>query len=301
VRVDVFRNQRAGGNPLPTIFGRLVGIADQGVRATATAQVLWGDSADCVKPWAIPDKWEEHHNDQLPTVPGWDSTDTFEHYDGNSGAVLPSPDIYRVATTSDPGTGFTSDDVGIGGNDYGLQITLKQGNANDAIAPGWYYPVDINPECQNNGGSGGDCYRDSIPGCSTHVWGPGDALPVEPGNMIGPTQQGVNALIAQDPGARWNDTTKSIENSCVENNPSCGSKSPRLVAIPVFDPDEYDSGKASGRQDIIVTKILGFFIEGMAGNDVIGRLCFYPDVSRIRPSGSNIRSSSFVISIALVR
>ena len=38
IRVDVFRNQRAGGNPLPTFFGRLVGITQQGVRATATAR-----------------------------------------------------------------------------------------------------------------------------------------------------------------------------------------------------------------------------------------------------------------------
>jgi putative Flp pilus-assembly TadE/G-like protein len=296
VRVDVFRNQRPGGNPLPTIFGRLIGITDQGVRATATAQVLWGDSADCVKPWAIPDKWEEHHNDQLPTIPGWDATDSFEHYDGSTGAVLPSPDIYRAATTSDAGTGFTSDSVGLNGADYGLQITLKQGNPGDAIAPGWYYPVIVDPTC-----TGGDCYREAIEGCSTHVWGPGDLISNEPGNKQGPTQQGVEALIAQDPGARWNDTTKAIENSCVESTPSCGSKSPRLVAIPVFDPDEYDSGKASGRQDIVITKILGFFIEGMAGTDVIGRLCFYPDVSRIRPGGSNIRASSFVISIALVR
>src|SRR5687768_6572923 len=40
IRVDVFRNQRAGGSPLPTFFGKLVGIDEQGVRATATAGAL---------------------------------------------------------------------------------------------------------------------------------------------------------------------------------------------------------------------------------------------------------------------
>src|SRR4029450_2493843 len=34
VKVDVFRNQRAGGNPLPVFFSRLVGLTNQGVRAT---------------------------------------------------------------------------------------------------------------------------------------------------------------------------------------------------------------------------------------------------------------------------
>ena len=48
--------------------------------------------------------------------------------------------------------------------------------------------------------------------------------------------------------------------------------SPRLVAIPVFNPDAYDAGRASGRVTIEVVKILGFFIEGMQGQDVIGYL-----------------------------
>src|SRR5688572_14103313 len=37
IRVDLFRNQ-ARGNPLPVFFGKLVGVVDQGVRATATAE-----------------------------------------------------------------------------------------------------------------------------------------------------------------------------------------------------------------------------------------------------------------------
>ena len=55
IRVDVFRNQRAGGNPLPVFFGRLVGVPNQGVQATATAEALFGNTTDCVKPFAIPD------------------------------------------------------------------------------------------------------------------------------------------------------------------------------------------------------------------------------------------------------
>ena len=41
VKVDAFRNQ-ARGNPLPMFFGKLVGVANQGVVATATAQVVTG-------------------------------------------------------------------------------------------------------------------------------------------------------------------------------------------------------------------------------------------------------------------
>ena len=31
IRVNVFRNQRAGGSPLPTFFGQLVGVNEQGI------------------------------------------------------------------------------------------------------------------------------------------------------------------------------------------------------------------------------------------------------------------------------
>lgn len=58
VKVDVFRNQTRL-NPLPTFMGRLAGVNNQGVRATATAQILTGDTTDCMRPWAVLDKWLE--------------------------------------------------------------------------------------------------------------------------------------------------------------------------------------------------------------------------------------------------
>src|SRR6478672_5265330 len=42
VRVDVYRNGEFGSTPLPTIFGKLLNISSQGVRATATARVATG-------------------------------------------------------------------------------------------------------------------------------------------------------------------------------------------------------------------------------------------------------------------
>ncbi len=52
-------------------------------------------------------------------------------------------------------------------------------------------------------GPGGNNYRDNIATCDPTVIGPGTVLQVEPGNMIGPTNQGIRDLIAQDPGATW--------------------------------------------------------------------------------------------------
>ena len=70
IRVNVFRNQRAGGSPLPTFFGNLVGVNEQGVRATATARVLFGGSTNCLMPFAIPDKWLENYPTPMPWTDG---------------------------------------------------------------------------------------------------------------------------------------------------------------------------------------------------------------------------------------
>ena len=50
----------ARSNALPTFFAQIVGITSQDVRATATAQVRTGNAAECMKPWAVADKWDEN-------------------------------------------------------------------------------------------------------------------------------------------------------------------------------------------------------------------------------------------------
>jgi hypothetical protein len=54
VRVAVYRDS-GHQNPLPTFFGRLAEVTDQGIQATATAEVMPGNTTRCMKPWAIPD------------------------------------------------------------------------------------------------------------------------------------------------------------------------------------------------------------------------------------------------------
>jgi hypothetical protein len=291
VKVDVFRNQRAGGSPLPTFMTRLVDIVNQGVRATATAQVLIGDSAKCVKPWAVPDKWLDSRDTPQDNL--WTPDDKFERYEqngSNRGAVLDPADVY-VPTGVDGHSGFTVE------VDYGTPMVLKHGNPQQAIAPGWFFPVVINP----TEGPGGDNYRDNIASCDPTVVGPGTVLQTEPGNMVGPTSQGVAALIAQDPAAHWSAAANGGRGAPTGGCMTAGTcaLSPRLVALAMFNPDLYDSGRASGRTDIMVTKILGFWIEGMQGNDVIGYLTHYPALAA--GGGPIEEDASFLRTIILVR
>ena len=280
IRVDVFRNQRNAGSALPVFFGQLVGIPNQGVRATATAEALFGSSTDCVKPFAIPDKWLEQRNDQGPA--GWSETDTFERYDRTGTLLTPTADFY------DPGGGFSPD------ADHGRYIELKAGSPQSAIAPGWYHPVVLSCE-------GANCYRNDIATCNSRVVGPGTQLEIEPGNMVGPTRQGMADLIALDRNAEWDQSLNGgrggISGGCMATG-AC-SLSPRLIAIPVFDPDEYDAGRASGRQTINIVKVLGFFIDRMQGNDVGGWIMHYPSDPNAGMGG--VPGNNFVVSVALVR
>ena len=272
IRVDVYRNQ-ARGNPLPAIFGLAVGLVDQGVRATATARVAVADASDCLKPWIIPDKWADNHDTTAPIDSTWTAEDTFEtgNQQGQTWTPFNPPDVYTPPSSSGPGTGFTV------AADLGMMVTLKAGGPQTSISPGVYFPVRI--PTYTGGSTGGSDYRANISDCNGVAIPIGTMLESENGNMIGPTAQGVSALIARDPGARWDPVTKSVTNSCAQASPSCGTSSPRIVAVPIFDTALYESTKRQGLPQFKVVNILGFFLDQMQGNDVRGYLTEAPGLS----------------------
>lgn len=295
VRVNVYRNQQK--NPLPTVFARLVGVTDQGVRATATAQVLFGNTTQCLKPWAIPDKWFDNLDTDPPIDAIWTPDDVWERYDIRGAGVptlLPEPrDVYVPPSDGNAGSGFRLPE------DLGRQVYLKQGNPHQALNAGWFFPIDL--PLQGEPLTGGDRYRENIANCNSMPVTIGMSLWNEPGNMVGPTDQGVRDLIAKDPGAYWDAGTNTIQNSCVNDTPPCAALSPRVVAVPVFDVDAYTlQDKTSGKFQITITNILGFFIQGMDGNNVVGYFVRMPgQFSSSRPALNS--SSSFLRDVILVR
>ncbi len=107
VQVDVYRNQ-ARGNPLPSYFGQLVGVTDQGVRATATAKSAIANATDCLKPWAIQDKWDELRDPPYDPING--TYDRREQNGPRPRPLLPTPpalDVYVAPSLSGPGTGYS--------------------------------------------------------------------------------------------------------------------------------------------------------------------------------------------------
>ncbi len=81
VRVDVYRNGENGSTPMPTLFGPILGVTNQGVRATATGIVGAGNATDCLRPIAFADDWLEQ---RAPST-------EFNSYDETTGAPLGVP------------------------------------------------------------------------------------------------------------------------------------------------------------------------------------------------------------------
>ena len=119
--------------------------------------------------------------------------------------------------------------------------------------------------------------------------------------MIGPTNHGIQDLIALDPSADWGQDENGdwgVQGGCMAAAQPCGL-SPRVVAIPVFNPDTWDLGPSNGRSSVTVTRVIGMFIDRMQGNDAIGYLMPYPSAPYGGTGGTP--GSSFVISVILVR
>jgi hypothetical protein len=332
VKVDVFRNQ-ARGNALPIFFANLVGVADQGVRATATARIVTGNTTDCLKPWAVVDRWDEYnfpahpeHNYPLPDPdfdPPGQPPSTFDKYsDGKGQNPAPEDDYYVPPSETSSGTGFRLPE------DEGRRFAVKADGAS-TISSGWFMELLL-PRADGHW-TGGNVYGENIETCGGlpySIAAPGQVCPdtigqddaafwaakgcfgVKTGGTVGPTRAGVEALIARDTGASYNYATKTI----VGSQFSPATRSPRVVPIGTMDIDDYLSRNPTGSTGTVrLANIYGYFIEGMgdvdkdtgvmtlnpAGKAVIGRIITIPGMgSGMSPLPT---TSSFLLQIILVR
>ena len=270
IRVRVQRSQ-VRGNPLATFLAPIIGIDSVNMGAIATAEAAPANAMTCVKPFTIPDKWIEKQ------TPPWDPDDSFDAFD-KKGKPLADPDIYIPITDEVNYTGY--DQV----RDRGTLMVLKADNGSK-IAPSFYYPYAVGES------TGASDYEWNIANCNTTKMKFGEALVAEPGNMVGPTKSGMEDLILLDPTAEWDYAARKPKSTM--------HPSPRVVAIPVFDPVVYDGGKRSGRgADLRAVNYIGFFIEEMVGNEVKGRIT--PIGGLYTGSGGPAPAGAFPMAIVLV-
>jgi hypothetical protein len=267
VRVDVYRTAERS-NSIGTLIGPIFGVPTVDIVALATAEAAPANAMTCVKPFTIPDRWVEN------SIP---ANDTFDRYD-SKGKLVPNADVYI-----EPGqTGYAGYDSDA---DKGTPLMIRAGTGNN-ISPSMYWswkmPGDI----------GGDFYRDNIANCNTSVFTYQSPMQPEPGNMTGPTNDGIDDLIAKDPNAYWDEDDEKVR---TDLNPS-----PRVFPIPLYDPEYYADGKANGRNaSLRMANWVGFFVERRVGNNVYGRIV--PILGVIDPNAGPAPAGAFPKAIRLVQ
>jgi hypothetical protein len=109
----------------------------------------------------------------------------------------------------------------------------------------------------------------------------------KPGNMIGPTNQGIKALVDQDPLACWAEfddpahpgyMTGEVRKRTTANGP-CDQAYPnwessaRVMLVPLFDPSQIQSGRTA----IEFNNLVLIFLEGQenAHATVYGRFMYF--------------------------
>jgi len=282
VRVEVYRDGTNSSEALPMIFGPVINVTTQGVRATATAQVAPGNATTCMKPLAIPDTWIEG------TLPG-NQFNKYVESGPDRGDVLLMHDDYVAPDSGDAGSGLTFP------ADLGLAVTLSFLNptgGTPAIVTGSLLPLVL---------PGANTYLQNISDCNGRLATIGQFIPTGSNGDSSDTSVGFSNLMTSDSGASWNSSLNNVEGSCA---PTCAPVSPRLFAIAVFDVDAYqynrimDSwpGCPNGQPCVKVVNIVGFFLTSSSGDGYIAR---YPGLMVSPPSIST--ASSFLPAVTLIR
>jgi len=239
VRVHV-RRTADRGNPIETLFARVLGFPRVNVSAVATAQAWSASGVNCIMPFAIADRWSERS--AQPFL--WPSAN--DRYQGAA-----DDDLYIPWDPQNPNavhTGYTASDLG-------TQLTIRIGTTSEDLQPGWFFPFRF------PGASGGSSYRDHLARCIDPytIFEVGSAIDVgrEPGRMVGPTRQGFRDLYNLDPRAYWDEGCRCVLGSAF-------GVSPRIRPVGLFDPR---FPPPSGAHPFRITNFLAVFVEAPTPGD----------------------------------
>jgi hypothetical protein len=279
--------------PVPTFFGKAIGIDEVDIEVAATAEAYKPGVGDppvcvgCIKPWILPNCDPDH--DSTPGLPSANPNcpDDADPYINSDGTIAHDGPV----TT---------------GGVIGQAVTLKYGSPHDAPAPSQFHPIqippgtdpEICPECAKQpGGSegpGAALYRHNIACCNTNtiVCGTNVEIELETGNMVGPTGQGVQCLIHQGNGNQGGQDTiefhdppdpnygfytihagssNPLVNADVLNEGDPINLSSSIVTIPLYEGFPLCPGNSCGGSVTIVGFLEVFITEvGQPQNTVYG-------------------------------
>jgi hypothetical protein len=206
---------------------------------------------NCIKPFVIPDMWNE--SDPLQDLDGDDymdpiTTNPGNEQDGESWKYEPgtSDDYYLPYDPNAspdpqgrPQTGYGSPLRSAQGypEDVGLPLLLKPQTGGGNTSPAAermgnaFWVLDYDPDANTREEIESGCAEATI----------GDSVPYDNGSRTGPVRQGIDHLVQQDPDAYWDQTNKRVMGSLWED----WTQSPRVVTIGLIDPIYWTAEAAS--------------------------------------------------------
>lgn len=295
VEVEVFESQQrvrvTVSGTASLLFARLFGRSEMPVSAVAAARVVNAGGATCVKPFALPDIWEEKS-------PGSDANSNKVYDSGENWTYNPAVDHYK-RWSDPPETDPPGIVTGYGGTlrdgrgspsytkDQGRRMLIKAGQPQNNggnydvpvnITPGIFLPFALPdpPDADADCGLGGDggtpgasAYSKNICSCNPSTIEVDEEYDLKTGNMVGPTKAGIEDLIGLDPTATWDATSQTVTGPL-------GLNSPRVIKVVLYDPDEVVK---SGKQSIRVNNIALLFVESYSNStkNISGRFIKYAD------------------------
>jgi len=219
-----------------TYFARALWRKNVEVSATATAEAAeYAEGSGCVKPWFLPN------------------------------SVLSADPVCTAACDAtqsliDP---ITREVTPFGASRIGSQFTVKPQDPSGTLAPSMFYAINF------PGDTGANDYRDAITSCKSPYLRCGDYQKPKPGNMAGPTKQGVEDLVGKPPKFTWTAPGQYKEASSGKTFDLADS----VILTPIWSAcgtGFCPSAKVSG--DLRIIGFASVFVEGIAGDNVVARL-----------------------------
>lgn len=263
-------------NAVGTFFARIFGVDEVNISAKATARASDAGAINCLLPLAVPDRWHEAGG-------AGNDPDDFNPEDGDY--YIPWMD-----TSTDPPTINDQTFTGYSADDIGDQFVLKSSGGGGDLNPSWYFPW------RPDGDSGGEDFRTNVSTCvdPNQEYAIGHQATSEPGSMTGPTKQGFEDLIDEDPQAVWNDNLNCVTDAVhsLSGDGSHCRSSRRVRPVPMFDPT---AGPHNGAQHFTFTNFAGVFVERIEGNDIIARWIGYSGLDPVSEPGGATSGPQFKV------
>ncbi|MGH9580126.1 MAG: pilus assembly protein TadG-related protein [Terriglobales bacterium] len=245
-RMVTVRVARVGAGGVATSFARAIGIRNVDVAVVASAEAGQGaGSTRCLKPVYIPNTFISNLATQ---------------------ALACAADQTLFDKTC---TGVPCAQTAYSATQLGQQFVMRPTTPANALTPSHFYTLDF--------GSGASTYRCALGSCLNYCninleLQCGSSYPLETGNMVGPTRQGIGDLIG-NPADTWGGLGPSGFQYYDGGNTSAIIDSSRsLVTAPVWNNCQQNIVPGTAGQTAMIIGFVQVFVDGIQGQNVTAHL-----------------------------